>query len=38
MSMTESFPPAEHPSATEEGIHPDTRDALLNPYQEHGRG
>jgi catechol 2,3-dioxygenase len=38
MSMTESFPPAEQPSATEEGVHPDTRDALLNPYKEHGRG
>jgi catechol 2,3-dioxygenase len=41
MSMTESFPPADMPSATEEGIHPDTREALLqnmNPYSEHGRG
>jgi len=41
MSMTESFPPADMPSATEEGIHPDTREALLknmNPYSEHGQG
>jgi catechol 2,3-dioxygenase len=38
MSMTESFPAAPEPSATEEGVHPDTRDALLNPYKEHGRG
>jgi catechol 2,3-dioxygenase len=39
--MTESFPPADMPSATEEGIHPDTREALLknmNPYSEHGQG
>ena len=38
MSMTESFPPADAPSATEEGIHPDTREALLNPYAKQGRG
>ena len=38
MSMTESFPAADGPSATEEGIHPDTREALLNPYAKQGRG
>jgi catechol 2,3-dioxygenase len=38
MSMTESFPPAPEPSATEEGVHPATREALLNPYARHGQG
>ncbi len=38
MSMTESFPPADAPSATEEGIHPDTRGVFLNPYAKHGQG
>jgi len=38
MSMTESFPPADGPSATEEGVHPDTLEALLNPYAKHGQG
>lgn len=38
MSMTESFPPADGPSATEEGVPDAIRDALLNPYAEHGRG
>ncbi|MGN6206626.1 VOC family protein [Humibacter sp.] len=38
MSMTESFPPADGPSATEEGVPDEIRDALLNPYAEQGRG
>jgi catechol 2,3-dioxygenase len=38
MSMTESFPPADGPSATEEGVPDEIKDALLNPYAEHGRG
>jgi len=38
MSMTESFPPADAPTATEEGIHPDTAEQLLNPYARQGRG
>lgn len=38
MSMTESFPPADGPSATEEGVHPDTAAELLNPYAKQGRG
>jgi catechol 2,3-dioxygenase len=41
MSMTESFPPADMPSATEEGVHPDTREALLgnkDPYSTHTSG
>ncbi len=38
MSMTESFPPADGPSATEEGVPDEIRDALLNPYQKHGQG
>ncbi|MGI9825357.1 VOC family protein [Agromyces sp. Marseille-Q5079] len=43
MSMTESFPPDAAPSATEEGLHPDTAeaiiaDALANPYAKQGRG
>jgi catechol 2,3-dioxygenase len=36
MSMTESFPPADGPSATEEGVPDELRDALLNPYTQHG--
>jgi catechol 2,3-dioxygenase len=36
--MTESFPPADGPSATEEGDFPGTEDKLLNPYSEHGLG
>ena len=36
MSMTESFPPADGPSATEEGVPEEIRDALLNPYTQHG--
>lgn len=38
MSMTESFPPADGPSATEEGVPDEIKDALLNPYAQHGRG
>ncbi len=38
MSMTESFPPADGPSATEEGVPDEIKDALLNPYAAHGRG
>jgi catechol 2,3-dioxygenase len=38
MSMTESFPPADGPSATEEGVPDEIREALLNPYAKHGRG
>ncbi|MFQ6155247.1 VOC family protein [Micrococcus luteus] len=38
MSMTESFPAADGPSATEEGVPDEIRDALLNPYAQHGRG
>lgn len=38
MSMTESFPPADGPSATEEGVPDEIKDALLNPYQKHGQG
>lgn len=38
MSMTESFPPADGPSATEEGVPDEIKDALINPYQKHGRG
>jgi catechol 2,3-dioxygenase len=38
MSMTESFPPADGPSATEEGVPEEIKDALLNPYAKHGRG
>ncbi|MEP6844073.1 MAG: VOC family protein [Pseudolysinimonas sp.] len=37
-SMTESFPPADGPSATEEGVLPGTEQQLLNPYSEHGQG
>lgn len=32
MSMTESFPAADGPSATEEGVPDEIRDALINPY------
>ncbi|WP_432512117.1 VOC family protein [Kineococcus sp. SYSU DK001] len=38
MSMTESFPPADGPSATEEGVPEEIREALLNPYAVQGRG
>ncbi len=38
MSMTESFPPADGPSATEEGVPDEIKDALLNPYAKHGQG
>lgn len=38
MSMTESFPPDAAPSATEEGVHPDTAAELLNPYAVQGQG
>jgi catechol 2,3-dioxygenase len=36
MSMTESFPPADGPSATEEGVPDEIKGALLNPYTRHG--
>lgn len=36
MSMTESFPPADGPSATEEGVPDEIRAALINPYTQHG--
>ncbi|MGP3534128.1 VOC family protein [Microbacterium sp. RD1] len=36
MSMTESFPAADGPSATEEGVPEELRDALVNPYANHG--
>lgn len=36
MSMTESFPPADGPSATEEGVPDEIKDLLLNPYTQHG--
>jgi catechol 2,3-dioxygenase len=38
MSMTESFPAADGPSATEEGVPDEIREALLNPYAVQGRG
>ena len=38
MSMTESFPPADGPTATEEGVPDEIREALLNPYAQEGRG
>lgn len=38
MSMTESFPPADGPSATEEGVPDEIKDALLNPYAKEGQG
>lgn len=37
-SMTESFPPAEGHTATEEGASEEMKAALLNPYAQHGRG
>ena len=36
MSMTESFPPADGPSATEEGVPDEIKAALFNPYTKHG--
>lgn len=38
MSMTESFPPADGPSATEEGVLPGTENDLINPYAKPGLG
>lgn len=38
MSMTESFPPAEHGSTTEEGVPDELREQLINPYAAQGRG
>ena len=38
MSMTESFPAADGPSATEEGVPDEIKDALLNPYARQGQG
>lgn len=38
MSMTESFPPADGPSATEEGVLPGTENELINPFAKHGQG
>jgi catechol 2,3-dioxygenase len=38
MSMTESFPAADGPSATEEGVPHELADELLNPYAVQGRG
>ncbi|HKP05679.1 MAG TPA: VOC family protein [Microbacterium sp.] len=38
MSMIESFPPADGPSATEEGVPDEIKDALFNPYAKHGQG
>ncbi|HWL76888.1 VOC family protein [Microbacterium sp.] len=38
MSMTESFPAADGPSATEEGVPDEIRAALLNPHAKHGQG
>jgi catechol 2,3-dioxygenase len=37
-SMTESFPSADGPSATEEGVPDEIKDALINPYAQQGRG
>ena len=37
MSMTESFPAADGPSATEEGVPDEIKDALINPYTKHGQ-
>ncbi|MEN8585061.1 VOC family protein [Burkholderia sp. RS01] len=37
-SMTESFPPAEGFTATEEGASTAMKEALLNPYAKQGRG
>jgi catechol 2,3-dioxygenase len=38
MSMAESFPPADGPTATEEGVLPGTENQLLNPYGKQGLG
>lgn len=38
MSMTESFPPADGPSATEEGVPEEIKEALFNPYARQGQG
>ena len=38
MSMTESFPPADGPSATEEGVPDEIKEALFNPYARQGQG
>lgn len=38
MSMTESFPAADGPSATEEGVPDEIKEALFNPYAKQGRG
>ncbi|MCU1479765.1 MAG: putative extradiol dioxygenase [Subtercola sp.] len=38
LSMTESFPPDDAPTATEEGVLPGTEEALLNPYAVQGQG
>lgn len=38
MSMTESFPAADGPSASEEGVSDEIREALANPYAKHGQG
>ena len=37
MSMTESFPPADGPQRTEEGVPDEIKAALFNPYAKHGR-
>ena len=37
-SMTESFPPADGPTATEEGVPDEIKEALLNPYAKQGQG
>ena len=38
MSMTESFPAADGPRATEEGVPDEIKDALFNPYANQGHG
>ena len=38
MSMTESFPAADGPSATEEGVPEELRESLINPYAVQGTG
>lgn len=38
ISMTESFPASDGPSATEEGVPDEIKDALFNPYAKQGRG
>lgn len=38
MSMTESFPAADGPSATEEGVPDEIKALILNPYAKHGQG